>query len=87
MAHWNTCRTCHETSLSTYTCYGCHEHTPQNVIPKHSEEGIRDLTNCARCHTHKFDPITQEDYYALQAVFAGIGKGDIEFDTSAEVTS
>ena len=41
--------------------------------------------NCARCHTHKFDPISQEDYYALQAVFAGIGKGDIEFDSSAEV--
>ncbi len=36
--------------------------------------------NCARCHDHKFDPITQEDYYALQAVFAGVGKGDVEFD-------
>lgn len=41
--------------------------------------------NCARCHTHKFDPITQEDYYALQAVFAGVGKGDIEFDLNAEI--
>jgi len=27
---------------------------------------------CARCHNHKFDPIAQEDYYGLQAVFAGI---------------
>jgi len=36
--------------------------------------------NCARCHDHKFDPISQEDYYGLQAVFAGIGKGDVEFD-------
>jgi hypothetical protein len=25
---------------------------------------------CARCHDHKYDPITQKDYYALQAVFA-----------------
>lgn len=24
---------------------------------------------CARCHAHKFDPISQEDYYALAAVF------------------
>lgn len=24
---------------------------------------------CARCHEHKFDPITQEDYYALAAIF------------------
>lgn len=25
---------------------------------------------CARCHDHKFDPITSEDYYALAGVFA-----------------
>jgi hypothetical protein len=25
---------------------------------------------CARCHDHKFDPITQEDYFRLQAFFA-----------------
>lgn len=25
---------------------------------------------CARCHDHKFDPITQRDYHRLQAVFA-----------------
>ena len=27
---------------------------------------------CARCHDHKFDAITQADYYALQAFFAGV---------------
>ncbi|MEE2947609.1 MAG: DUF1549 domain-containing protein, partial [Verrucomicrobiota bacterium] len=27
---------------------------------------------CARCHDHKFDPVTQHDYYAMQAVFAGV---------------
>ena len=40
--------------------------------------------NCARCHAHKFDPISQEDYYALQAVFAGILKGNIQYDTDAQ---
>lgn len=25
--------------------------------------------NCARCHNHKFDPLPQEDYYRLMAVF------------------
>lgn len=32
--------------------------------------------HCARCHDHKFDPIPQADYYALQAVFAGVDRGD-----------
>jgi hypothetical protein len=32
--------------------------------------------HCARCHDHKFDPITQKDYYRLQGVFAGIERGD-----------
>ena len=41
--------------------------------------------NCARCHNHKFDPVSQEDYFALQAVFSGVGKGDIEFDASPKV--
>ncbi|MDQ6708370.1 MAG: PSD1 and planctomycete cytochrome C domain-containing protein [Acidobacteriota bacterium] len=26
---------------------------------------------CARCHDHKFDPISQRDYYRLSAIFAG----------------
>ena len=26
-------------------------------------------TGCARCHSHKFDPISQRDYYRLMAVF------------------
>jgi len=29
---------------------------------------------CARCHDHKFDPISQEDYYRVRAVFAPAAK-------------
>src|SRR5207247_4352556 len=33
--------------------------------------GLIGLTmGCARCHSHKFDPIPHEDYYRLMAVFA-----------------
>ena len=32
--------------------------------------------HCARCHDHKFDPISQADYYGLQAVFAGVQHSD-----------
>ena len=31
---------------------------------------------CARCHNHKFDPVTQGDFYSLQAVFAGVQHDD-----------
>ena len=34
---------------------------------------------CAQCHYHKFDPISQEDYYSLQAVFAGIDRTDVDY--------
>jgi Protein of unknown function (DUF1553)/Protein of unknown function (DUF1549)/Planctomycete cytochrome C len=41
--------------------------------------------HCARCHNHKFDPILQEDYYSLQAVFAGVDRADRPFDKDPEV--
>ena len=34
--------------------------------------------NCARCHTHKFDPIPHEDYYRLKSVFEGVKHGQRE---------
>jgi cytochrome c551/c552 len=36
--------------------------------------------HCARCHDHKFDPIKQEDYYSLQAVFAGVDRAERPYD-------
>lgn len=31
---------------------------------------------CARCHDHKFDPVSARDYYAMQALVAGVEYGD-----------
>ena len=40
---------------------------------------------CARCHEHKFDPITQEDYYSLQAVFAAVDRADRPYEPDRDV--
>ena len=41
--------------------------------------------HCAQCHNHKFDPITQDDYYSLQAVFAALDREDRKYSTDPEV--
>ena len=56
-----------------------------DIVTQTTSAFVSTTANCARCHSHKFDPITQEDYYALQAVFAGVGKGDVEFDRNLVV--
>ncbi|MGV3773724.1 MAG: DUF1553 domain-containing protein [Verrucomicrobiales bacterium] len=37
---------------------------------------------CARCHNHKFDPVSQVDYYAMQAIFAGVEHGERPLKTN-----
>ncbi len=39
---------------------------------------------CARCHNHKFDPITQDEYYGLQAAFAGIDRANRTYEPDAQ---
>jgi hypothetical protein len=43
--------------------------------------------HCARCHNHKFDPISQREYYGLQAVFAGVDRADRPFDADPRTHS
>lgn len=49
--HNAPCATCHTTdNYKQYTCYGCHEHTVENIKRKHTREGIRNFDNCVKCH-------------------------------------
>ena len=43
--------------------------------------------NCARCHPHKFDPVPQEDYFRIKAVFDGVKHGERTFASPAEIAA
>ena len=46
------CETCHIERYTEYTCYGCHEHQPGEILSEHLEEGISqtELIDCVACH-------------------------------------
>ena len=46
-----TCATCHTGGdFGRYTCFGCHQHQPEQIRASHAEEGIGNIKNCVRCH-------------------------------------
>jgi hypothetical protein len=45
-----TCQTCHPTDVSTYTCFGCHAHTQNNIQARHEGRSLAELADCIRCH-------------------------------------
>jgi len=48
--------------------------------------GLLGLTvACARCHNHKYDPISQKDYYALAGVFASSTYKEYPLASDAQV--
>jgi hypothetical protein len=48
-----------------------------NEVVINTGEALLGLSiGCARCHDHKFDAITQRDYYAMQAFFSGVRYGE-----------
>jgi hypothetical protein len=50
--------------------------TVDEIITAASGAFLGLTVNCARCHNHKFDPITAEDYYRFFAIFAGVHHGE-----------
>ncbi len=46
-----------------------HHLTIQDTIDTLGQTALGISLGCARCHDHKFDPISMEDYYALYGIF------------------
>ena len=55
--------------------------TLDEIIRATGEAFLGMTLGCARCHDHKFDPITQRDYYGLYATFSGVRHGSAELAT------
>jgi hypothetical protein len=63
----------------------------KTVVAEEWEERIHTLGStflgltvaCARCHDHKFDPITTHDYYALAGVFASTREADLKTSSAS----
>jgi hypothetical protein len=47
-----------------------HHLTIQDTIDTLGQATLGLTLGCARCHDHKYDPVTREDYYALYGIFA-----------------
>lgn len=48
----SACTVCHKMAgnWKSYTCYGCHAHTPAGIQARHDDERINNLNDCVRCH-------------------------------------
>ncbi len=72
------------------------KHSPVDLLVDEAErvdnqidvlgKGILGLTlGCARCHDHKFDPITTKDYYALSGIIKSSRQQDYDVTSAAKL--
>ncbi|MEO1998323.1 MAG: DUF1549 domain-containing protein, partial [Planctomycetaceae bacterium] len=61
--------------------------TIDEIVRATTESFLGLTVGCARCHDHKFDPISQHDYYALYATFSGVSHGSRTVATAEQKTA
>ncbi|MCB1762061.1 MAG: class III cytochrome C family protein [Gammaproteobacteria bacterium] len=66
--HPADCETCHiPGEYSSYTCFGCHEHSRAKIRAEHVEEGIYDYENCVECHRSGDEEEAERTWYATRS--------------------
>jgi hypothetical protein len=53
-----------------------------NQIDVISKAFLATTVSCARCHDHKFDPVSQKDFYALYGIMASSRPATVTVDTA-----
>lgn len=61
--------------------------TIDEMIRATSEAFLGLTIGCARCHDHKFDPVTQSDYYSLYASLAGVVHGSASSASAEQIAT
>ncbi len=61
-----------------------HEEEMEDMLSVVGQTFLGLTLNCARCHDHKFDPISQKDYYRIKAVFEGVRHGERPMEGTQE---
>ena len=61
--------------------------TLDEIIIAAGEAFLGMTLGCARCHDHKFDPISQRDYYQMYSTFSGIRHGGSPLATAEQKTN
>jgi len=57
--------------------------TTENQIDVTTKAFLGITVSCTRCHNHKFDPISQQDYYALYGIMTSCRPATVNVDTPA----
>jgi hypothetical protein len=59
----------------------------EDLVGTVSQSFLGLTVNCARCHDHKFDPITQKEYFQIASALAGVHRGDRNVPASGDASA